>query len=264
MKIVSPLLNSICPTDDLGESQKAFNLLQKRLKPLEHYQPYPYDFYSLSYLTSAGTVHDVPSFKDWAGVEPEREKLVGLWRDLVESEHLRPGPNTGSSVNGASLCEGRLVQLLKQAGAWQVQQSTRKGKGPWRISSLLQDYHPLTLPTRLSHLLSIHQSNVKCVSFISEDGNLAASGSSDSTVQIFSTEDGVVKHTLRGHTSRVWDLDCSSQGTLASASGDGSVRLWSTDGEEQGVLRGEGGDVYGVRWRTNHQVNFSFTEQRKS
>jgi hypothetical protein len=69
---------------DLGESQKAFNLLQKRLKPLEHYQPVPYDFYNLCYLTSAGTVHDAPGMKDWGGAGPERESLVSLWRELTD------------------------------------------------------------------------------------------------------------------------------------------------------------------------------------
>lgn len=70
----------------IGESQKAFNLLQKRLKALEHYQPVPYDFYSLSYLTSASTVHDAPTFRDWAGVGPERDRLVGVWKELMDAE----------------------------------------------------------------------------------------------------------------------------------------------------------------------------------
>lgn len=152
------------PLTELGESQKAFNLLQKRLKPLEHYQPYPYDFYSLSYLTSAGTVHDVPSFKDWAGVEPEREKLVGMWRDLVEAEHLRPassGSDVGRVVAGShgTAEGGRLVQLLKQAGAWQVQHSRRRGKGPWRIASYVSgvllrggDFADIKNTARLSSL----------------------------------------------------------------------------------------------------------------
>jgi hypothetical protein len=83
-------------------------------------------------------VHDVPSFKDWAGVEPEREKLVGMWRDLVDAEHLRPAGSgaTSATPGGAGKIEqGRLVQLLKQAGAWQVQQCTRRGRGPWRVAS---------------------------------------------------------------------------------------------------------------------------------
>lgn len=74
-----------------GESQKAFNLLQKRLKPLEHYQPVPKDFYELAYLTSASTVHDAPSFRDWEGAGPEREKLVHVWRELI---------SRGSSAHG--------------------------------------------------------------------------------------------------------------------------------------------------------------------
>lgn len=114
----------------------------------------------------------------------------------------------------------------------------------------------MTLPTRMTNLLHLHKSNIKSLTFLNSEGTLAASGSSDCTVKIFSTVDGSVRHTLRGHTSRVWDLDANATGMLASASGDGSVRLWSTEGESRGVLEGDGGDVYGVRWRTGHEVSF--------
>lgn len=85
-------------------------------------------------------MHDVPSFKDWASVEPEREKLVGMWRDLVEAEHLRPSTGGLNAASGSMdlkgrVGEGRLVELLRQAGAWQVQQCSRRGRGPWRVAS---------------------------------------------------------------------------------------------------------------------------------
>lgn len=76
-------------------------------------------------------------------MEPEREKLVSMWRELVESEHLRPadlgqgkvqGPGEGKE-GSRKVKEGRLVQLLAQAAAWQVQQCERRRSGPWRIPS---------------------------------------------------------------------------------------------------------------------------------
>lgn len=51
----------------------------------------PYDFYNLCYLTSAGTVHDAPGMRDWGGFGPERERLVGKWREIMESRGKRDG-----------------------------------------------------------------------------------------------------------------------------------------------------------------------------
>jgi len=118
----------------LGESQKAFNLLSKRLKPLEHYQPIPYDFYNLAYLTSAGTVHDAPGLKDWSGEALEREKLVGTWREMMKSTDTGSTSTEQSHGRGKrNVKPGRLVELLKQAGAWQVQRARRRGSGPWTL-----------------------------------------------------------------------------------------------------------------------------------
>jgi hypothetical protein len=122
----------MCKTHHQGESQKAFNLLSKRLKPLEHYQPIPYDFYNLAYLTSAGTVHDAPGLKDWSGEALEREKLVGTWREMMKSVDMDTGTDTNTEQKTRrNVKAGRLVELLKQAGAWQVQRARRRGSGPW-------------------------------------------------------------------------------------------------------------------------------------
>lgn len=151
---------------NVGESQKAFNLLSKRLKPLEHYQPIPYDFYNLAYLTSAGTVHDAPGLRDWSGEALERERLVGTWRELMKhvpgdetsvKDDSGIGSGSGATGTGAGaggigagagavdgvgvsgeksrgwVGKGRLEELLKQAGAWQVQQARQRGTGPWTL-----------------------------------------------------------------------------------------------------------------------------------
>ncbi|KAK4687478.1 hypothetical protein P7C73_g2644, partial [Tremellales sp. Uapishka_1] len=251
------------------ESQKAFNLLQKRLKPLEHYQPVPYDFYNLAYLTSASTVHDAPSFRDWAGVGPERVRLVEMWKELTESE--RKGLE-GESVAEIPLFEDngrrliltrmdtavkekhyvppdRLVQLLKQAAAWQIEHSGFVGSLPPSLPS-----RPFSMPNQLYLLVKQHPTNVKCVDFLG-DSELAVSGSSDSTLRIFSTADGTTERILSGHSSRVWDCSSSFSGRLvASASGDGDVRIWSTrDGACRQNLKGDGGDLYSVKWRPGRE-----------
>lgn len=118
----------------LGESQKAFNTLSKRLKPLEHYQPIPYDFYNLAYLTSAGSVHDAPGLKEWSGEALEREKLVGMWREMMRSV-VAEGDSTMERIGDVRRGKGRLEELLRQAGAWQVMRARQRGDGPWTIHS---------------------------------------------------------------------------------------------------------------------------------
>ncbi|WWC89739.1 uncharacterized protein L201_004664 [Kwoniella dendrophila CBS 6074] len=231
------------------ESQKAFNLLSKRLKPLEHYQPVPYDFYSLSYLTSASTVHDAPTFRDWAGVGPERERLVGVWRELMGSEKGH------SHQEKRYIPPDRLRTLLRQAAAWQVGQVGYGGDGTLKLPTLLNDYRPLQLPDQLNRLIKGHTANVKCVDLIGPRGELGVSGASDSTLRIFSTQDYNVYHILQGHTSRIWSCSSTESGsTVVSGSGDGTLRFWDTNsGDCRNILYGDGGDVYSVSWRPGQQ-----------
>lgn len=237
---------------DNRESQKAFNLLQKRLKPLEHYQPVPYDFYSLSYLTSASTVHDAPGLRDWAGTGPERERLASMWRELTDNARINANAITGQQER-RPVPQDRLVTLLRQAAAWQVGLARPRGSGPYPLSSLLCDYARPTVPSRLDRLVRGHRANVKCVDFLRDD--LAISGSSDSTLRIFSMETGELSRQLVGHQSRIWDVDTSpvTRGYIASGSGDGTVRIWGADGECRSVLVGDGGDVYSVRWQPGRE-----------
>ena len=204
----------------------------------------PYDFYSLAYLTSASTVHDAPGLRDWAGAGPEREKLVQMWRELTDGQR-----DVGATAESSARAPpDRLITLLRQAAAWQVGASRPKGSGPWAIPTLLSDYAPLTVPSRLERLITGHRANVKCVAWIAD--GLGVSGSSDSTLRIFSTEDGTTRRVLAGHQSRLWDVATSPNSTLiASGSGDGTVRIWTTNGECASVLAGDGGDVYGVGWQ---------------
>lgn len=100
----------------------------------------PYDFYNLSYLTSASTVHDAPGLRDWAGEGPEREKLVAMWKEMGQSadhgndEVLGDKDRDRGERERAHVKPGRLVELLKQAAAWQVGRGRRRGDGPWMVS----------------------------------------------------------------------------------------------------------------------------------
>ena len=113
----------------------------------------------------------------------------------------------------------------------------------------------MSLPNSLSHSAHLHSGGAKCVAVLASDASTVATGGSDGIVNILDTFDGTVRHMLRGHTSRIWDVAASAPGDmLASASGDGTVRLWSSAGEHLSTLGGEGGDVYGVRFRPSQST----------
>jgi len=64
---------------------QAFNLLLRRLKPLEHYQSYPTEFRDLSYLLSARAVSEAGESFDgwkWGGPAEGREELVEVLRGM--------------------------------------------------------------------------------------------------------------------------------------------------------------------------------------
>ncbi|RUO95305.1 hypothetical protein BC936DRAFT_144563, partial [Jimgerdemannia flammicorona] len=106
------------------EVQKAFTFLNKRLKPLENLQPTPNEFKDLCYLLTAKSVHDAPSFKNWEGVQPAREKLVEQFQNMLDFESAdKSGP--------VYVPPHRLLTLLRQAVAYQVE---------------LSRYHPRVAP----------------------------------------------------------------------------------------------------------------------
>ena len=81
-------------------------------------------------------------------------------------------------------------------------------------------------PNRISAALHIDQQDwVTCVAFAAT-GELV-SGSEDNTVSIFPPGSLRASKILRGHTHRVYWVDVSASGTIASASKDGTIRLWN-------------------------------------
>lgn len=233
------------------EHGKAFALLTERLKPLESYAQRGGEFRDLCYLLTCKSVHDAPLAREWNGVQANREALVEQFRRLLDFEQSMGG---GSDY----VPPQRLVRLLQQAFAYQIEYSRYHPRVPPRIQTLLDDYHCFVLPNaERAPRLSGHRANVKCVEFVGSEGMAVAAGSSDNCVGVWDTESGALLGMLEGHTSRVWDVSSAPSGRLlASGSADGTVRLWSAQQASDakhacvGVLGGahDAGDVYSVQF----------------
>ncbi len=82
----------------------------------------------------------------------------------------------------------------------------------------------------------------------SPDGAAFIAGNSDATARVWRTTDGVLTHTLSGHSDAVDAVDWSPDGALiATASRDGTARIWDADtGDELLVLDWGARSVYSV------------------
>ncbi|SNX86260.1 related to TAF5 - subunit of TFIID and SAGA complexes [Melanopsichium pennsylvanicum] len=273
------------------EFQKGFTFLNKRLKPLEHYQPHPTEYRDLCYLLSAKAVTDAPSFATWEGIQPGREKLVMefaamLEQDWMEREAGLPGSmsaDRGASngrsesreasdmddgmmgADGVASGSGskgtassgytyvpphRLLTMLHQAVAYQVEFARYHPKKAPVISGLLHDYTGFIVPNSVAHTMRGHRKNVKSVRFVGEEGRKLVSGSSDNTVRLWNSNTGRCEGILEGHRSRVWDVDSTrTGGHVASASGDSTVKVWDVESAQcKATLRSGVGDVYSCRF----------------
>eukprot|EP00004_Rigifila_ramosa_P020461 TRINITY_DN5305_c0_g1_i1.p1 TRINITY_DN5305_c0_g1~~TRINITY_DN5305_c0_g1_i1.p1 ORF type:complete len:658 (+),score=115.67 TRINITY_DN5305_c0_g1_i1:278-1975(+) len=204
------------------EFQRAFNLLTKRLKPLEAHQTQPREFSDMCYMLTCRSVQDSPSFRLWDGdIVAARERLVERFDRLLDPDRLESFSST------KPVPPNRLLHLLRQSALFQVQQARHHTQQIPRVTSLLSDYQPVVVPNMATLAFLGHTANVKVARFVGDDGDFICSGGSDNTVRIWQTSTAQLLGVLVGHTSRVWDVSTSHSGsTLASASGDGSVRIW--------------------------------------
>ncbi|KAI8819010.1 WD40-repeat-containing domain protein [Fimicolochytrium jonesii] len=226
------------------EIQKAFTHLNKRIKPLEHLQTTPNEFKDLCYLLTAKSALDAPSFKNWDGITGAREKLAEQFQNMIDFE-------SADREGSVYVPPQRLLNMLRQAVAYQIESSRYHPRIAPRVTTLLEDYQCPMIPNAVRTTFAGHKGNVKCVDFIGEEGLSLISGSSDNTCRIWNTETGECQFTLEGHASRIWDVTSNKTGTLlASASGDGTVKLWDHRPGKvacSSTLEENQGDVYSVR-----------------
>ncbi|CAO3622495.1 unnamed protein product [Cunninghamella blakesleeana] len=232
---------------DRREIQKAFSFLNKKLKPLEHLQTKPNEFKDMCYLLTTKSIHEVPSFRNWEGIMAARENLVEQLQNMIDFE-------TADRNGSRYIPPNRLLTLLRQAVAYQIEFSRYHPKIAPAVNSLLEDYTSFVIPNAVGQTLKGHKENVKCVEFIGE-GRTAVSGSSDNTLRIWDIETAECLDILEGHQSRIWDVSSTRQGEfIASASGDGLVKIWSLKdikGSCIADLKGHSRDVYSVKYHPN-------------
>lgn len=216
------------------DTQSAFSILQRRLKELEAYANTADEFRDMCYLLTCKSVAEAPSFRDWDGVAASRTALVEQYSRLLDFDMYQRDVQT--SISGSSgvldakeVPPARLLHLLQQALAFQIGSSRHLPNTPPRIGTILEDFEFVVVPNCRMHRFLGHSGNVKCVTFLGEEGCSLVSGSSDNTVRVWQTASGCCKTVLRGHRSKVWDVSATANGRmLASGSGDGFIRVWDT------------------------------------
>lgn len=219
---------------ELQDTQSAFSILQRRLKELEAYANTADEFRDMCYLLTCKSVAEAPSFRDWDGVAASRTALVEQYSRLLEFDMYQRDahiPVAGSSgvLDAKEVPPARLLHLLQQAIAFQIGSSRHLPNPPPRIGTILEDFECVVVPNCRMHRFLGHSGNVKCVTFLGEEGCSLVSGSSDNTVRVWQTATGCCKAVLRGHCSKVWDVSATANGRLlASGSGDGCIRIWDT------------------------------------
>ncbi|KAG2386564.1 hypothetical protein C9374_002308 [Naegleria lovaniensis] len=194
-----------------GEYQKAFSILNKRLKPLKSVSTKE-EFSDLCLLLTCKSVNEVDRFQEWKGNisnnsiltyggYTSRDALIEkILYEYKREESLSILFEGDTHQISSVVPQNRLLELLHQAVNYQAIESAnymetrshiserfRGSRGPNAVSSLLFDYETLIIPNSLYNTFKGHKENVKCVEFIGKQGLYLASCSSDHTIKIWNT-----------------------------------------------------------------------------
>ena len=107
--------------------------------------------------------------------------------------------------------------------------------------------------TRATSTIESHLGEILCLAF-SPDGEILASGSGDSTVQLWDTTTETPIAKCEGHKGWILCIAWSPDGSLiASGSMDSTIIIWDKDGKEKGRLKGHSKWITSIAWEPQHQ-----------
>ncbi|KAJ1958112.1 hypothetical protein GGI12_004823, partial [Dipsacomyces acuminosporus] len=149
---------------DDNESQKAFTTLNKNLKPLENQQSFQGEFRDLCYLLTTKSIQDAPAFKNWDGIASSREKLAEYLQNILEFEIV------GRENEHQYLKPNRLISMLRQSVAYQIESCQYHADAVPTVSTLLSDYSPVVIPNKEQNEFVGHLGNVKCTDYVGPYG----------------------------------------------------------------------------------------------
>ncbi len=202
-------ITSISPDASYGFSSQAVWDLRSGQRLHEHVIPSPQ---SMTTPAAAG-----------------RRMVVGLKsgavsvRDVANGRELARTPRQDQVVYGAVLsADGRRVAVAKgESGLIELWEVT--GEPPVSADEAAKE-----TGFGFRTIREWHSGDQRVgIPAFSPDGRFLAAPSFDKTVRIFSTEDGYLRATLRGHTAGVICVDLAADGRLAaSGARNGEIKLW--------------------------------------
>ena len=223
-----------------GEYQKAFSILNKKLKPLKS-ATIKEEFSDLCLLLTCRSVNEVDRFQDWrgnlysssntsilaSGGITSRDVLIEkILSDYKREENMSILFEGETHQISSVVPQNRLVELLHQAVNYQAIDSANYMENRYHISdrfkrsgliganvvtSLLFNYETFVIPNALYGCFKGHKENVKSVEFIGKQGLYLASSSSDHTIKIWHTLSCVQSTYSTNHTENNTPNDKSEE-----------------------------------------------------
>lgn len=190
--------------------------LNKRLKPLEHYETRPNEFKDLCYLVVSGS-HPGLEQPLPTTTASGRAELISCLESFIRTPQL----SSFAPTNFTPPPPNRLMQLLSQSASFQILKNRFHPATKPRIKTLLRDFETMVVPNACTFTYRHLTGPVKSAKWIPRK-RMVVCGGSEGSVHIW---DRNTSHQFH-HGARVWDVDVDCGGeVMASVGGNGYVKV---------------------------------------